>query len=87
MKDKSIHSPQYHYLIDALSNERKRLNISQAELAEAIGLNQSDISKIELYERRLDVLEFSLLLHFFRIYENKKLHDVVVKFLGLRDEC
>jgi transcriptional regulator with XRE-family HTH domain len=82
-KDKSIHDLRYRSLIEALANERKRLNISQAELADHIGLSQSDISKIELLERRLDVLEFASILEAFRVGENKTLSDMVASFLGL----
>lgn len=82
-KDKSIHNPLYQSLIESLANERKRLNISQSELAIIVGLNQSDVSKIELLERRLDVLEFASILNVYRIHENKKLSELVVDFLGL----
>ena len=82
-KDKSIHDLRYRSLIEALADERKRLNISQSELADQIGLHQSDISKIELLERRLDVLEFASILEAFRVNENKKLSDIVASFLSL----
>lgn len=36
---------------------RKEANLSQSFLASELGLSQSDISKIESYERRLDALE------------------------------
>ena len=82
-KDKSIHDIRYKALIEELAEERKRLNISQAELAERIGLHQSDVSKIELLERRLDVLEFASILSVFRVKENRKLTALVVSFLEL----
>ena len=82
-KDKSIHDLRYRSLIEALAIERKRLNISQAELADQIGLHQSDISKIEFFERRLDVLEFASILEAFRVDENKSLSETVASFLGL----
>ena len=82
-KDKSIHDPRYRALINALADERKRLNISQLELADKIGLHQSDISKIELFERRLDVLEFSDFLEVYRVKDNLKLHELVNSFFGL----
>ncbi|HEJ9058713.1 TPA: helix-turn-helix transcriptional regulator [Serratia fonticola] len=36
---------------------RKKASLSQSFLAAELGLSQSDISKIEGYERRLDALE------------------------------
>lgn len=38
--------------------------ISQAEVAAAVGLKQPDISKIETYERRVDIVEFLDILLF-----------------------
>ncbi|QTH70592.1 helix-turn-helix transcriptional regulator [Pseudoalteromonas xiamenensis] len=37
---------------------RKEAALSQKELASLVGLTQPDISKIERFERRLDVVEF-----------------------------
>lgn len=80
---KTIHDIKYRNLIQELANERIRLNISQGELATGVGLNQSDISKIEKFERRLDVLEFTLILRVLRIGENPNLQSVVKDFTGL----
>ncbi|MCZ6804803.1 MAG: helix-turn-helix domain-containing protein [Proteobacteria bacterium] len=60
-----------------------RLSISQDELATQVGLNQSDISKIEKYEKRLDVLELSMLLKALRIEENVRLQQIVKEFIGV----
>jgi transcriptional regulator with XRE-family HTH domain len=51
-------SSDYRSLIDALSLFRKDIGISQRELARRIGKPPSFINKIELFERRLDILEF-----------------------------
>lgn len=51
-------SPQYRDLIGTLAELRKELEVSQRELARRIGKPASFINKIELFERRLDVLEF-----------------------------
>lgn len=82
-KDKSIHDLRYHALIETLTSERKRLNISQAELANKVGMNQSDISKIEQLERRLDVLEFVRILEAFRVNENKYFSEKITALLGM----
>lgn len=82
-KVKTIYDPKYRALIGKLAAERIRLNISQGELAQQVGLNQSDISKIEKYERRLDVLEFSLILSSLRITENSQLQQIVNNFTGI----
>ena len=82
-KDKSIFDESYRAMVHELAQERLRLTISQGELANAIGLHQSDISKIEKLERRLDVLEFARILEVFRISENRRLESLVKAFLGM----
>lgn len=84
-KSKSIHDMQYQQIIEALANERKRLNISQVDLAKDLGLNQSDISKIEKLERRLDILEFAKIIEILRIKENRKLSELISSFLGFKE--
>lgn len=80
---KTIHDGLYRKLISELAEERIRLNISQGELATQVGLNQSDISKVEKFERRLDVLEFSMILKALRIKENVRLQNIVKDFTGV----
>jgi predicted transcriptional regulator len=82
-KGKTIHNARYRMLVAELTRERIRLSISQEQLAKQIGLNQSDISKIEKYEKRLDVLEFSLILDALRISENQRLQKITKEFLGV----
>lgn len=77
---KSIHSPVYSELIDRLAEERKRLGLSQLEVATALNLTQADISKIEHKERRLDVLELKKILEVYRITDNKKLRELIINF-------
>lgn len=83
---KTIHNNKYQALVQELTQERVRLNISQGELAEQVGLNQSDISKIEKFERRLDVLEFSQILSALRIKENLRLQTIVREFTGVQHD-
>ncbi len=82
-KNKTIYDKDYQKLIAELTKERIRLSISQGELADKIGLNQSDISKIEKFEKRLDVLEFSRILKELRINTNSRLQYVVKEFTGI----
>ncbi len=82
-KTKTIHNQEYSNLIDMLGQERKRLGLSQTEVARRLNMTQSDISKIESDERRLDVLEFKALLKVYRIGENLKLKELVTRFLEL----
>ena len=62
MHKKTIHSNEYSRLVEMLTSERKRLGLSQSEVAIAIDLTQSDVSKLENQERRMDVLEFKRII-------------------------
>lgn len=83
---KTIYSADYSTLIDLLTAERKRLGLSQSEVALNLEMAQSDVSKIENQERRIDVLEFKKLLTAYRVSENPILNSQIKKFLGLSDE-
>lgn len=82
-RNKTIHNDFYTQLIEALSQERKRLGLSQTEVAQCLKMRQSEISKVESFERRLDILEFRDLLKVYRVQDNAQLMRLVVNFLGL----
>ena len=54
---KKIQPGDYKALRTSLKEMRTQSGLTQMQLAEAIGADQSDISKIERGERRLDVVE------------------------------
>jgi transcriptional regulator with XRE-family HTH domain len=53
----SIHRPDYLEFIARLRKKRQHEGLTQAELAEIMGVRQSFIAKVETCERRLDVIE------------------------------
>jgi transcriptional regulator with XRE-family HTH domain len=55
---KSLKSPEYARLIEALVAVRKRAGVRQQALAKKLGRPQSFIAKYESGERRIDVVEF-----------------------------
>jgi transcriptional regulator with XRE-family HTH domain len=55
---KSIHTDQYATFRSILIAERRKAELSQQALADKLGKPQSFVSKIEMGERRLDVIEF-----------------------------
>ena len=55
--DKSIHSHLYHQVIGRLRSKREGKGVTQAQLADKLGVNQNFISKIETCDRRLDLIE------------------------------
>lgn len=70
-------------MVDALRAERKRLGLSQADVANALDMKQSDISKIETYERRVDLWEFKRLVELYRLADNRSLQTIIENFLGM----
>ena len=54
---KSIHSREYAVFRRLLRRVRADAGVTQAELASRLGVPQSRIAKVELGERRLDVIE------------------------------
>ncbi len=56
--EKSTFTPQYEALRARLVEMRKAAGLTQRELAERLGRERSFVSRIELGELRLDVVEF-----------------------------
>lgn len=54
---RSIHDPRYQDLIKKLIELRESKNVTQVELARRLNKPQSYVSKVEILERRLDVIE------------------------------
>jgi len=54
---KSTNTPEYKAIIDKMVVARKAKGLSQATVAQALGKHQSYIAKIEIGERRIDIIE------------------------------
>ena len=50
---------RYRLLIERLKARRIKIGMTQEELAGCIGLHKQFISRVELGERRLDIVEFA----------------------------
>lgn len=57
-KGKGFHDERYRALISQLVDARKAAGLSQDALAEMLGRHQQFVSRYEIGERRLDVVEF-----------------------------
>lgn len=57
---KSIYTQQYQTLLEILREVRAAVGMTQGDLADRLGMGQSDISKCEMGTRRLDVVELKL---------------------------
>ena len=58
MHRKWVASPYYRAVIDTLRSARLEADVSQRQLAQRLGKPPSFVNKIELIERRMDILEF-----------------------------
>ena len=54
---RSIHDPRYQNLIKKLIELRESKNVTQVELARRLEKPQSYVSKVEILERRIDIIE------------------------------
>jgi transcriptional regulator with XRE-family HTH domain len=54
---KTIHAREYHKVISLLRECREAKGLTQKNLADKIGSDQTFISKIEIGERRIDIIE------------------------------
>lgn len=54
---KSIYDPNYIAVINRLKQVRKAKRFTQADLADRLDWNNRDISKVENFTRRLDIIE------------------------------
>lgn len=62
-KMKTIFSTQYHLLRQTMITARKKANLTQTMVAQAINKPQSFVAKYENGERRLDIIEFVQIAH------------------------
>jgi transcriptional regulator with XRE-family HTH domain len=59
--EKSIYTNEYPVLVALLQETRRAANLTQVELAQKIGQSQSFVSKAEIGERRLDLIQLRTL--------------------------
>lgn len=57
----STYSREYQLMLRRLQAARKKTGLSQQEVADALGMSQSQVSKIERGERRIDPIELKKL--------------------------
>ncbi|PZU63218.1 helix-turn-helix transcriptional regulator [Sphingobium sp.] len=57
-KGKGFHDERYRILVGKLVDARKAAGLSQDALANKLGRHQQFVSRYEIGERRLDIVEF-----------------------------
>lgn len=55
--EKSIYTDEYRVLLDLLRETRRAARLTQVQLAKKIRQSQSFVTKVELGDRRLDVIQ------------------------------
>ena len=63
---KTIYSKDYKLLLAKIREARLEADLTQKEVSDKLGKTQSYISKIELGERRLDIIELKVLAQIYR---------------------
>ena len=58
MATRDKYDEAYRTIVDGLIAARKARGMTQADVAKAMGTDQSQISKFERSERRLDILDY-----------------------------
>jgi DNA-binding transcriptional regulator YiaG len=57
---KTLYTQQYAILLTMLKEARAKVGLTQSDIAKKMRMSQSDVSKCELGQRRLDVIELKL---------------------------
>lgn len=73
----SLRDPRYRAVISRLIEIRDELDLSQRELAERLGQSRSYVSKVEIFERRMDFVQLVEWLRALGVDERKFLSDMV----------
>ena len=63
---KTLYSKEHKYLVEKLKEARMKSGLDQIKVAKLLGRTQSEISKIESGQRRIDIVQ---LKEFAKIYK------------------
>lgn len=70
---KTIHSKKYRVLIGKLRAARKEAGLTQLQVAKKLKKTQSYISKVEVGEQRIDIIELKMFADLYK----KDLNDFI----------
>jgi transcriptional regulator with XRE-family HTH domain len=73
----SLRDPRYRAVVTRLVEMRDDLEISQRELAGRLGQSRSYVSKVEIFERRMDFVQLVEWLRALEADERKFLTDML----------
>jgi transcriptional regulator with XRE-family HTH domain len=73
----TLRDPRYRAIVARLIAMRKAAGLNQRELADGLGTTQSYVAKVELHERRLDIIQLVEWLRVLDADEKAFLSDVL----------
>ncbi len=73
----SLRDPRYRAVISRLIEIRDELDLSQRDLAELLGQSRSYVSKVEIFERRMDFVQLVEWLRALGVDERKFLSEML----------
>lgn len=73
----TLRDPRYRAIVARLVAIRKAAKVNQRELAEALGKTQSYVAKVELHERRLDIVQLVEWLRALDVDERKFFAEIL----------
>lgn len=79
---KTIHAKEYHIVISLLRELREQKQLTQQGLADKIGSDQTFISKIEIGERRVDIIELKYICDALEIELVEFVNQVEIKIMN-----
>lgn len=65
--EKTIYTAEYAAVLRLLKAARERAGLTQTDLAKRLGQTQSQVSKIERGDRRLDIIQIRTMLRHFSV--------------------
>lgn len=80
----SLRDPRYRAFVARLIAARKQLGLNQRQLAERLEKPQSYVARVELHERRLDVVQLVEWVQALELEQRAFFDDVVTDVLGSR---
>ena len=76
MARRDTYGSEYRAIVDKLIEARRAAGMTQTDLGQALGTDQSQISKIERGERRLDIIDYVRICRALGIDPGAPLRDI-----------
>jgi transcriptional regulator with XRE-family HTH domain len=65
---KTIYSKEHRTLVERLKQARKEAGLGQSQVAKLLGISQSNLSKMEAGQRRIDIVQLKA---FAKVYKKR----------------